>query len=359
MHTYLHATLHTGERLIPNAALTVDDHRIVFAGPAEEWDGKGKYTDYTGRCIAPGFVDLQVYGGSGKLFNNEPTADTIRATWQTVQAGGGRHFQITLSCSPWDIMLQAIQACRDYWSQGGEGLIGLHLEGPYFNPEKRGAHPLKNIRKPTADDIGELLRPGQGAISYITLAPEMFETDTLQMLLQSGIPLSAGHSNATYPQAMDAFRQGIPCSTHLFNAMSPFQGRSPGMVGAIYDHKPYTSIIADGIHCDFNALRISKEILGDRLFLITDAVTESRSGDYRFLLNGDHYVDEQGTLAGSSLTMQEAVRNATQKAGIPLEESIRMATLYPALAVGRADRIGRIAPGLPENWILLDHSLMG
>lgn len=357
MHTYLHATLHTGERFVPNGALTVHEHRVLFAGSADDWDGKGEYTDCTGLYLAPGLVDLQIYGGGGRLFNTDPTADAIRATWQAVRAGGGRHFQITLSCSPWETMLQAFDACRQYWREGGEGLLGLHLEGPYFNPEKRGAHPLKNIRKPSTDDVRELLLQGRDVIRYITLAPEMFDADTLSLLLQSGIPLSAGHSNATYQQAMEGFRQGIPCSTHLFNAMSPFQGRSPGMVGAIYDHKPYTSIIADGVHCDFNALRISKEILKDRLFLITDAVTESASGDYRFVKNGDHFVDEQGTLAGSSLTIWEAVRNTTLQAGIPLEESVRMATLYPALAVGRADTIGRLAPGLPENWILFDDSL--
>jgi N-acetylglucosamine-6-phosphate deacetylase len=154
-----------------------------------------------------------------------------------------------------------------------------------------------------------------------------------------------------------AFGKGRGRATHLFNAMSPFQGRAPGMVGAIYDAAPFASIIADGVHCDFASVRISHKLLGNKLFLITDAVTESDRGDYRFRFAGDRYVDADGTLSGSSLTMWQAVRNCTQKAGIPLDESLRMASLYPARAAGLADKTGMLATGYPAKWIAFDEKL--
>jgi len=172
-------------------------------------------------------------------------------TFDAVRKGGGAWFQITLSCSTPEIMWKAIEACRVYWGRGGEGLLGLHLEGPFFNPEKRGAHPLQNIQKPLKDNISAILERNRGVVTYMTVAPEMFEDDTLDLLLNSGIILSAGHSNATHEQAVRAFRKGIDRATHLFNAMSPLQGRAPGMVGAIYDAMPFTCFIAVGVHCDF------------------------------------------------------------------------------------------------------------
>ena len=161
--------------------------------------------DFSGRSVAPGLIDLQIYGGQGKLFNNEPTVETIRSTWETVQAGGGSYFQITLSCSPLPVMWQAMDACRAYWASGGKGLLGLHLEGPYFNPEKRGAHPLQHIRKANRAEIAELIERGKGVVRYITIAPEMVDDWCLKMLLDSDIVVSAGHSNATFAQAIRGF----------------------------------------------------------------------------------------------------------------------------------------------------------
>ena len=242
-------------------------------------------------------------------------------------------------------------------AEGGKGLLGLHLEGPYFNPEKRGAHPLQHIRKPNPAEVAELIERGKGIVRYMTVAPEQFDDASLDLLLQSDILIAAGHSNATFQQATHGIDKGIQRTTHLFNAMSPFQSREPGMVGAIYDRKPWTSIIADGIHCDYNALKISKEILGEKLFLISDAVTESLSGDYRFRFKVDRYVDEAGTLAGSALTMWQAVKNTVRHAHIPLEEALRMASTYPAQVVGEGHRLGKIAPGYAAHFVVFDENL--
>lgn len=351
--TFTNARIYTGAEVLENAHVTVENGRITHVGTGDA-PANTTITDIQGRSIAPAFIDLQVYGGNGKLFNNEPSVETIQATYDTVRAGGATHFQITLSCSPLETMWKAIDACRGYWQSGGKGLLGLHLEGPYFNPEKRGAHPLQHIRTPNPTEIAELLERGKGVVRYMTIAPERFDDASLDLLLQSDVLISAGHSNATFDEATRAFERGIGRTTHLFNAMSQMQSRAPGLVGATYLHKPWTSIIADGIHCDYNCLEISKELLREKLFLISDAVTESTSGDYRFHFAGDRYTDESGVLAGSSLSMWQAVRNAVQYAHISLEEALRMAGTYPAQVVGESHRLGRIAPGYEASMVEFD-----
>ena len=349
--TYYNAHVFTGDQVLPRASVTIEDGIILAVDSTNAVVETAARVDMEGQSLAPALIDLQVYGGRGKLFNNEPTVETIQQTWASVRTGGCAHFQITLSCSPLETMWTAIKACRAYWLAGGEGLLGLHLEGPYFHPEKRGAHPLQHIRQPNETEVAELIERGQGVVRYMTLAPERCDDASLDLLLRSNIYLSAGHSNATFAEARHGFDKGIGRVTHLFNAMSAFQGRAPGLIGATYDWQPWTSIIADGIHCDFQSLKISKQILGDKLFLISDAVTESLRGDYRFRFAGDRYVDEAGTLAGSSLTMWQAVQNVVQYCGIELAEALRMASTYPATVIGEGYRLGRIAPGYAAEFI--------
>lgn len=350
--TYHHARLFTGDQVLPLASLTIENGQILAVDPSNKIPENTHPVDMAGQSIAPALIDLQVYGGRGKLFNNEPTVETIEQTWASVRAGGCSHFQITLSCSPLETMWTAIEACRTYWQTGGEGLLGLHLEGPYFNAEKKGAHPLQHIRQPNATEVAELIERGQGVVRYITVAPEQCDDASLDLLLRSDMHVSAGHSNATFAEAQRGFAKGIGRVTHLFNAMSAFQGRAPGLVGATYVRKPWASIIADGVHCDFQSLAISKDILGDKLFLISDAVTESLTGDYRFRYAGDRYVDEAGTLAGSSLTMWQAVQNVVQHCDIALDEALRMASTYPAVVAGEGHRLGRVAPGYAAELIV-------
>ena len=354
---YINARVFTGDDILENAGVLVDNQKIIAVGTALTVPERAAVVDLKGLSIAPACVDLQVYGGHGKLFNNEPTVETIQKTRESTLQGGASHFQITLSCSPPETMWKAIDACRAYRDGGGKGLLGLHLEGPYFNPEKRGAHPLQHIRVPHPAEVADLIERGQGVVRYMTLAPERCDDASLDLLLKSGFLIAAGHSNARFAEAMRGFDAGIDRVTHLFNAMSPFQSREPGLVGATYARKPWTSIIADGIHCDYNALKISKEILRERLFLISDAVTESLKGDYRFRFSGDRYVDEAGTLAGSALSMWQAVKNVVQFAGIPIAEALRMAGTYPATVAGEGHRLGRIAPGYEAHFVIFDDAL--
>ncbi|HEY4336813.1 MAG TPA: amidohydrolase family protein, partial [Puia sp.] len=175
---------------------------------------------------------------------------------------------------------------------------------------------------------------------------------------KSGVIVSAGHSNASYEEAVDGFYQGIPAATHLFNAMSPLQGRQPGMVGAIYDNNDVRcSVVCDGVHVDYASVRISKKAMQERLFFITDAVAEVSYGEYVHVFKGDRYTLPDGTLSGSSLTMLQAVRNGVEKCGIPLPEALRMASLYPATVMGIQDQWGVLRPGARADLVLLDEEL--
>jgi N-acetylglucosamine-6-phosphate deacetylase len=192
----------------------------------------------------------------------------------------------------------------------------------------------------------------------ITIAPEQCDKDIIERLLQAGILVSAGHSNASYEEAINGFYEGIPAATHLFNAMSPLQGRGSGMVGAIYDHNEVmSSIVCDGIHVDFSSVRISKKLMQERLFFITDAVVEVQHGEYMHIWKGDRYTLPNGTLSGSALTMLQAVKNGVEKVGIPLPEALRMASLYPAKLLGLEGKQGSLQKGANADFLLLDEQL--
>jgi N-acetylglucosamine-6-phosphate deacetylase len=310
----------------------------------------GEIVDLKGYSICPQFVDLQIYGGGGSLFNSKPTAQTIANTFEEISAKGTNWFQITLSTIDLPTMLQAIDACKQYWQSGGQGLIGLHLEGPYFNPAKRGAHVAKYVRKPTVAEIETLLCHGKDVITYMTIAPEMFDDACLNLLANSGIALSLGHSDATYEQAQEAFASGISRVTHLYNAMSQFQSRAPGLVGATYLSDAHASIVNDGVHVSFQSVAIAKKLMGSRLFYITDAVTDDVSGEYAFRKSGNYFVNSENTLAGSALSMFDAISNGVKHCDISWEESIRMGTSYPAEQIGLGHKAGYLEQGYPASF---------
>lgn len=343
--------------MIDHAVLT-DNGRIIGVLPVTEVPEGSKTVNLGGATLAPALIDLQIYGGNGKLFPYSTDIPSLAATYEYCRGGGAAYFMPTVPTSSWEVMLRSIQAVKDYWEQGGKGVLGLHLEGPFMNPEKRGAHLLQYITSPAQQDIDRLLQHGQGIIKMMTLAPECCDPKLVKQLQNAGILVSAGHSNASYEQAYTAFDNGIPAATHLFNAMSALQSRAPGMVGAIYDHdRVCASVVADGIHVDFASIRISKKMMGERLYLITDAVAESPVGDYIYLLDKDRYVNAQGTLAGSCLTMMQAVKNCVEKVGIPLEEALRMGSTYPAALAGMENELGRIAAGFSAGMVAFNEQL--
>lgn len=347
------AIVYTGYETLRKQAVLVKNGLIEKLVAENDIPDNYPVRDLKGLNLAPAFIDLQIYGAMGKLFSSNTTVETIAATYEYCLKGGCSHFMITLATNSIEVFLQGIEVVHDYWNAGGKGLLGLHLEGPYLNPVKRGAHTLAHIKKATLAEVKLLLQHRKGVVKMMTVAPELMDPDILQYLLQEKIIVSAGHSNATYTEAMAGFNAGIPAATHLFNAMSPFQSREPGLVGAAYNHPVVrSSIVPDGIHVDFAALKISKKLMGDRLFFITDAVTINSKGGYEHVFKGDRYTLPDGTLSGSALNMMQCVHNAITFADISLEEALRMASTYPAQLLKNSIPMGRIAPGYLANLVV-------
>jgi N-acetylglucosamine-6-phosphate deacetylase len=354
---FTNCTIYSGKEILSGIAILTDGGRI--SGLVYDNDIPEDYRQYDlkGNNIAPAFFDLQIYGGNGHLFSENTSVESINAIHEYCVQGGAANFLLTISTNTAEVVSKGISVVKEYLNEGGKGLPGLHLEGPWMNPEKRGAHLLECIHQPTLDEAKKLVDEAEGAIKIITLAPEVTDETIIDFLQTNNIIVSAGHTNATFKQATDSFKK-IKIVTHLFNAMSQFQSREPGMVGAIYDHSSVkASIVADGVHVDFAAIRISKNILGDRLFLITDAVAETKNGPYRHVFKNDRYVLPDGTLSGSALTMMKAVKNCVQHAGIDLAEALRMASLYPAKILGKENEFGLIEKNYKASFVVFDKEL--
>ena len=276
---YLADEIFTGFETLAGQVLLTENNRITGILPVGSLPSDQTVQTFPGCLIAPAFIDLQIYGGNGRLFSHSLDTASLDATYAYCVSGGCSHFMITMATNSMENFLKGIDAAGEYLSSGKKGLLGLHLEGPWISPAKRGAHIEAFIKKPTAKEVDLILEKGKGIVKMITLAPEQCDDDIITRLMAHGIIVSAGHSNATCAQAKHAFGLGVPAATHLFNAMSPLQGRQPGMVGAIYDDpNVMSSIMCDGVHVDYTSVHISKKIMGERLFFITDAVTEIREG---------------------------------------------------------------------------------
>lgn len=347
----INGVVFTGNELIHDCILLIAGGKVTGLLPATDIPEDVEIVDAMGNYVVPGFIDLQIYGGGGRLFSASPTKETMDEIARGLVKSGTTSFMITMATNTMEVIDEALTTLRNYHHPA---LLGLHLEGPYLNPAKRGAHPAEYIRTPKNAEISALLDRGNGCLRMMTIAPERFDEATIALLLDSGVLLSAGHSDATFDEAMDGFSNGIQAVTHFFNAMSPFHHRNPGLPGATFQSAGVrASIIADGIHVDYQTLAISKRLLGDRLFLITDAVVEVATGTYTHVFTGDRYTLPDGTLSGSALTMMQAVANCVRHAGIPLEEALRMATVYPATLIGE-ERLGRIAMGSTANLVIFD-----
>lgn len=364
MYALTNAVIYTGHDRLENHAVIIDGELIHRVCPENELPADIEKKDLGGAILSPGFIDLQVNGCGGVQFNDNEADISIR-TLEIMQKANERNgctsFLPTLITSPDALMKLSISTMREYLKIYKNQALGLHLEGPYINPVKKGTHNPAYIRKPDAAMV-DFLCENADVITKLTLAPEMADPAVIRKLTNAGIVVSSGHSNATYEEARAGFENGITLSTHLFNAMPYISGRQPGLIGAIYDTSEiYAGIIADGLHVSWPNIRNSKVLKGDKLILVTDATAPAgldpqTSGLDHFIFAGKtiYYrdglcVDENGTLSGSSLTMIRAVQNCVQHVGIPLDETLRMATLYPARAIGVEDRLGSIKTGNIAN----------
>ncbi|MDB5252220.1 MAG: N-acetylglucosamine-6-phosphate deacetylase [Flaviaesturariibacter sp.] len=310
-----------------------------------------------GGMLVPAFIDIQVYGAAGRLLSAYPEPVSIRLLVDHCRKGGATLIQPTVATNSPEVFRRCIDAVRAYRADGGTGVHGLHLEGPWIAPEKRGAHLEEFIRRPDVSDVTQMLDYGNGVVTMITLAPEVCTPDIIDLVRSRNVVVSAGHSNASFDQATAAFDSGITTATHLYNAMSPLQHRAPGLVGALFLHPTaMASVIVDGYHASFEAVRIACRQMEGRLFAITDAVTDTKEGPYRHVLVGGDRYECNGVLSGSALTMHDTLVNLVRKVGIPLEEALRMSSLLPARALGWGEKQGRIAPGFAAQFCVIgDH----
>ncbi len=312
--------------------------------------------------LVPGFVDLQVNGGGGVMFNDAPSPDTLRIIADAHMRLGTTSILPTLISSDQPMREAALEAAHRAIEDGVAGIAGLHLEGPFFAMARRGIHPAAAIAVPERADIEMLTKAFPGPM-VITLAPEIVSAAHVKALVAAGRFVFAGHSDASFEQANAGFDAGVMGSTHLFNAMSPVQSRAPGLVGAAM-LRGVAGIIVDLLHVHPASVALAFRAMGpERLFLVSDAMATAGSDCTSFELAGtmirlenDRLTDAAGTLAGAHLSMAEAVRRAVAGVGIPLSDAVRMATRTPADAVGLFDR-GRITPGSRTDFVALDADL--
>ena len=337
--------LFTGNGWISEAVIEITNGKIS-AIKKEGYDHKNAFP-----IVVPALIDLQIYGAGGKLLSEFPEANTIQLIYEYCVAGGAAYFQPTIASQSNDIIMAAIKAVKDYKNSGGKGCMGLHIEGPWINPIKKGAHNEAVIHSPNIDEVKAIIDYGADDIGMITVAPEVCCKEIIDFIQSKGIVVSAGHTNADYVTANTFFDNGIKVATHLYNAMSALQHRAPGVVGALFNHpRAMCSLVADGYHVDFSAIQIAKKIMGDRLFCITDAVTTTSSGFYQHQLVGDKY-ESAGTLSGSALTQLKSVNNLVEQAGIDVGEAVKMCSLYPAQVMQQKGISGKIE--VNENADLL------
>jgi N-acetylglucosamine-6-phosphate deacetylase len=361
-HALINGRVLAGDRWLEGQAVLIDGPAIAAILPASEVPADYDSRDLEGHLIAPGFIDTQVNGGGGVLFNEAPTVEAIAEIGAAHRRYGTTGFLPTLISDDLKVMAAAVDAVGQAIAQGVPGVLGIHIEGPFLNPQRRGIHDAGKIR--TLDEAGYAILTGlTSGRTIVTLAPEKTKPGTIRRLVDAGLIVSAGHTNGSYADARRALDEGLTGFTHLFNAMSPLTVREPGIVGAALENlDAYCGIIVDGRHVAPATLRIALRCRPlDRFMLVTDAMPTVGQPEKFFSLQGRSIVvengvcvDESGTLAGSDLDMASAVRNAVDMLGLPLEAALAMASSSPAAFLGLDARLGRIAPGFEASLVVLD-----
>ena len=348
--TYIGGPIFDGETLRLGLAVRMDQGRVTWLGPDAE--AQGDIEDLGGAILSPGFVDLQVNGGGGVNFNDDPSVATLRRIAEAHRSLGTTHLLPTLISSEPEVTTAAIAAVTEAIAQGVPGIVGLHLEGPHI--ARPGAHDPAVLRDMTDADVTELEAAARALpVLMLTVAPERVTPDQIARLTRAGAVVSLGHTDATFEACTTAIDAGARAATHLFNAMSQMTARAPGLVGAVLaDSRVSAGLIADGHHVHPAALQIAlaAKAGSDGIFLVTDAMATAASDIDGFALAGRRVIRadgrltlEDGTLAGADLEMTGALRLLTRDLGVETVAALRLATSVPA-RVGGLDA-GRIVPG--------------
>ncbi|PKG40628.1 N-acetylglucosamine-6-phosphate deacetylase [Psychromonas sp. Urea-02u-13] len=361
MYALTNCTIYTTQSVLTDHAVIIENDLIKNIVSNTELDSSIEKIDLNGANLSPGFIDLQLNGCGGVMLNGAETQETLEIMQAANLKSGTTSYLPTFITDADEGIKRVLKVARSYIDKTPNEVLGLHLEGPYLCIEKKGIHRPEFIRKPDADMI-DLICKNSDIVSMLTLAPENSPAEVVRQLSESNIVVSLGHTNATYAQAKVAIDNGASCATHLFNAMSAITGREPGVVGAIYDTNIYAGVIVDGFHVAYENVRISKKIMGEKLFLVTDATAPAGANieSFDFVGTTVYYKDGKcfgadGTLGGSAVTMIESVEQTVKFVGIELEEAIRMATLYPAKAISVEDKLGSIEAGKIANLAIFNN----
>ena len=346
------AKIFDGEKFIEENAVITEGKLIKKVLKASELTqdeiNGNEVIDINGMVLSPGFIDLQINGCGGVLFNDDISMEALKIMNETNKKFGCTSFLPTLITSPDEKIEKALELIKANKDKEEIGVLGLHIEGPYISVEKKGIHRPEYIRVLSDEMIKKIADAGPEVTKIITIAPEKAEVNHLKTLKNAGINIAVGHSNATYEECMEK-KEYFNCATHLYNAMSPLESRKPGVIGFLFNNDTTNcGIIVDGFHMEFPAVEIAKKILKERLYLVTDAVSPAGTTDMKeFMFEGNRVLYENGkcispsgTLGGSALVMSEGVKNLVEHVNVSQEEALRMATSYPAKAVSVNDRYG-------------------
>ena len=361
-------TVFTGSEVLDSGTVVVEDGLVVdVLGERVRASGTLRTVNLRGRYLLPGFIDIQVNGGGGLLFNDAPTVETLRTIGYAHARFGTTSFLPTLISDSYAVMLKAVDAVRRARQQRVPGVLGIHLEGPFLNPRKRGAHDAAKLRTLDEEGMDILMSLGTDGVTLVTLAPEMTTPAMIERLHKSGVIVFAGHSAADYQQSREAISAGVSGFTHLFNAMTAMTSRAPGMVGAALESADSMfSVIADGHHVHPASLCVTLSANRRRkAVLITDSMPTVGSAKTWFELNGERIElhdgvlrNSRGSLAGAHLTMLDAACNVIRMTGLNKWEAVKMASCNPARAIGLANRRGYIYPGYSADFVELDENMM-
>jgi N-acetylglucosamine-6-phosphate deacetylase len=355
----------TGFDILEDHSVVITDGIIDGVVPSDQIGSGIQKVDLGGGLLAPGFLDLQVNGGGGAFFNTSPDLNSLDIISKTHRCHGTTGLLPTLISDSSEALSAAATAVRTAINNKMPGIVGVHFEGPYINLHRRGIHAKEYIAPKNFDAI-ELLATLEVGTTLLTVAPECVPKGLIRRLTGCGVHIAIGHSNATYEEASIALAEGARGFTHLFNAMTPLKSRQPGCVGAaLDDDTSWFGIIADGYHVHPATLRIALAAKSPgKVILISDAMPATKSNMSTFDWNGETiYVEKgrcttaDGTLAGSTLTLRDAIVYVIENLNIGLEEALRMASAYPAEAIGRQDEFGYVRPGNHANLVLLDERL--
>jgi N-acetylglucosamine-6-phosphate deacetylase len=358
------ARVFDGAHLLDGRAVVIDADRIVALASERDLPAGIRVRRIEG-LLAPGFIDVQVNGGGGVLFNDDRSPAAIAAIGAAHRRYGTTGFLPTLITDTRAAMAEAVAAADAAIAEGVPGVLGIHLEGPFLNPARKGVHD-PSLMRPAEDDDVAIMSGMKGGRTLVTLAPEMVPMEVIRRLVSAGVRVAAGHTAASYETMMAAKAAGLTGVTHLFNAMPPLAGREPGVIGAALDDGDfYPGLIVDLHHVAAASLRVAVAAAGwERMMLVTDAMPSVGSDAPGFMIQGravtrreGRLTTADGTLAGSDLDMASAVRNTVGELGLPLEAALAMASRIPAEFLGLADRYGRIAAGHRASLVLLDDGL--